>query len=316
MSDRRTSVRKPVLAHISITGGDTLAMNLEQPPHLLSPWLRRGSVALLHAQPKTGKTYLALNIALAVTTGDALLGWKPDRPGKSRRVLYIDAEMPLWLMQKRLKQLQCDEDNHDIHILSREQVIAANYGMPDLGSAKGQDELNTFIDHMDPDLIVLDSLSALIRSGTENERESWLPIEAWLQRQRALGRAVLMVHHQGKSGLQRGTSSRMEVLDAELSLKKAERGALELTIERIRDHDGPIGPALTLRLDIADGAARWRNVTRNKDELGSTRKQVLALMKKGNKPSHIAKLIKKSRATVNEHARALQEKGLIRDVAA
>jgi hypothetical protein len=307
----KMNTRKPALARIALTGGKTMLMDLRPPAHLLSPWLRRGSIALLHAQPKTGKTYFALKAALAVSAGDDFLGWKPGKPGRSRKVLYIDAEMPLWLMQKRLRQLGCDADNRDLVIVSREQAIASDLAMPDLGSKDGQEELNAYIDYIEPDLIVLDSLSALIRTGAENERESWLPIENWLQRQRAYQRAVLMIHHQGKSGLQRGTSSRMEVLDAELSLRKGERGALQLTLERVRDHDGPLVSPLTVRLEIGKEGASWRNVGRKAGELSPVRAQVCKLLKAGKKASEIAKVMSKARATIYEHERALKAAGLV-----
>src|SRR5262245_47664875 len=103
------------------------------PAQLLSPWLRRGSIALLHARPGTKKTYLALAIALAVSRGDSLLGWKPTVPGKARRVLYLDAEMPRWLLCKRLQQLEAGKIAGKVSILSRESLIDRGIPMPDLG---------------------------------------------------------------------------------------------------------------------------------------------------------------------------------------
>jgi putative DNA primase/helicase len=311
MSDRGSLTRKPMLARIALTGREVMEMELRQPAQLLSPWLRRGSIVLLHAQPKAGKTYFAIKTAIAVSRGESFLGWQPARPGRSRRVLYIDAEMPLWLMQKRLGQLAYEEDDN-LTILSREQSIACDYAMPDFGSKKGQEELDVYIDHVKPDLIVLDSLSALIRTGAENERESWLPIEEWLQRQRARDRAVLMVHHQGKSGLQRGTSSRIEVIDAELSLSKHPAG-LRVKIEKLRDHDEPINPIVNARLEIDNGSARWRKVKPNMRDvqLSETRAAVLTLLKDGLKPSGIAKRLSKDRKTVYGHQQALIAAGMI-----
>ena len=60
---------------------------------------------------------------------------------------------------------------------------------------------------------MVDSLSTLCRSGVENESESWLPVQEWALRLRRNGVSVLFVHHAGKSGKQRGTSRREDVLD-------------------------------------------------------------------------------------------------------
>lgn len=289
-----------------------MLMPLRPPAQLLSPWLQRGAVALLHAQPKTGKTYLALAVALAVANGAPLLGWQPSKPGRPRRVLYLDAEMPRWLLKKRLMQL--GSDSGDVAFMSREALILNGDTMPDLGSDEGREDLSALVEEFDPDLIVLDSLSALIRTGDENERGSWLPIEDWLQEQRARSRAVLMVHHQGKSGLQRGTSAREEVLDSCIAMTKHSHGSLRLTIERLRDHDGPVDRTITARLDIEAKTARWRKVGKAKTDDGDmsdTRSQVLTLKKQDVPNGTIARRLRLDRKTVYDHVKRLEGAGLV-----
>ena len=72
----------------------------------------------------------------------------------------------------------------------------------------------------DAELIVIDNLSALSRTGPENEGESWLPIASWALALRREGRAVLFVHHEGKNGQQRGSSRREDLLDVVISLTR------------------------------------------------------------------------------------------------
>ena len=53
------------------------------------------------------------------------------------------------------------------------------------------------------------------RRGTpnsENEARSWEPIQSWLLELRRRGLAVLLVHHDGKGGAQRGTSKSEDIL--------------------------------------------------------------------------------------------------------
>ena len=45
------------------------------------------------------------------------------------------------------------------------------------------------------ELLILDNLSALCRSGKDNEGESWLPVQEWLLRLRQRGITALLVHH-------------------------------------------------------------------------------------------------------------------------
>ena len=57
----------------------------------------------------------------------------------------------------------------------------------------------------------------------ENEADSWGPVQAWCLRQRAAGKSVLLIHHAGKGGGQRGTSRKEDVLDTVMSLKRADQ---------------------------------------------------------------------------------------------
>jgi len=93
-------------------------------------------------------------------------------------------------------------------------------------------------------LIVLDNLSTLIRSGKESESDSWLPVQEWVLRLRSKGKSVLLIHHAGKGGQQRGTSRREDVLDTVIVLKKPkyytpESGTcFEVHFEKNRGLDG------------------------------------------------------------------------------
>ena len=59
--------------------------------------------------------------------------------------------------------------------------------------------------------MVIDNLSTLCRYGRENESESWGPVQEWILGLRRRGLSVLLVHHAGKGGTQRGTSRREAV---------------------------------------------------------------------------------------------------------
>jgi hypothetical protein len=65
-------------------------------------------------------------------------------------------------------------------------------------SQAGQKAIDAYAN--DADLIIVDNLSTMARTGKENEGESWLPIQGWALRHRAQGRAVLFIHHSGKGG--------------------------------------------------------------------------------------------------------------------
>jgi hypothetical protein len=62
-------------------------------------------------------------------------------------------------------------------------------------------------------VLFLDNITTLFRSGAENEAESWASAEEWLMSLRNRRLAVVLLHHSGKNGTQRGTSRREVALN-------------------------------------------------------------------------------------------------------
>jgi AAA domain/Winged helix-turn-helix DNA-binding len=90
--------------------------------------------------------------------------------------------------------------------------------LPDLSHPQSQQFYDDVI--ADADLIVVDNISTLCRSIKENDADSWTPVQQWALAQRRAGKSVLFVHHAGKSGTQRGTSRKEDVLDTVISLRR------------------------------------------------------------------------------------------------
>ena len=192
-------------------------LNKEIPPrqNLLSPWLPSQGLCMIYATREFGKTWMALEIAYSVASGGSFLCWEAESPNG---VIYIDGEMPLSLFQERLsgiKQWRGQEISKPFNILSPD---VQEFGIPDLSSTEGQNEIDTLISD-EIKLVVLDNLSTLFRSGKEYDSDSWLPVQEWLLRLRSRGKSVLLIHHAGKSGQQRGTSRREDVLDTVITQK-------------------------------------------------------------------------------------------------
>ena len=75
---------------------------------LLGDWFSEGDCGFLFAARGTGKTWLALAMAQALSTGGKLGDWKAPAPVK---VLYVDGEMPPDLMRDRCEGLEASNDN-------------------------------------------------------------------------------------------------------------------------------------------------------------------------------------------------------------
>ena len=89
--------------------------------------------------------------------------------------------------------------------------------MPNLATPAGQALLDPLLSGVS--LIVIDNISTLASAGHDNDAESWTPVQGWLLKLRRRGLSVLLIHHAGKGGQQRGTSRREDVLDTVIALR-------------------------------------------------------------------------------------------------
>lgn len=201
----------------AILAADFLALELPPREMLLAPILPEKSISMLFGPRGLGKTFMGLGIAIAVASGAAFLRWTAPRPAK---VLYVDGEMPAKSLQARISELLKHADNpeparENLSILSADLV---GRSLPDLGAEEGRKALAPLVELAE--LIIIDNLSTLCRTGKENEAEGWAEIQAWALDQRRAGRSVLFIHHAGKTGEQRGTSKREDVMDTVIRLSR------------------------------------------------------------------------------------------------
>lgn len=289
---------------------DFLAKELPPRENVLSPWLPCQGLAMIHAPRGIGKTHVALNIAYAVASGGDFLGWSAP---KARRVLFLDGEMPASALQERLAEIvrasKIEAEPDRFHILTPD---LNRDGMPDLGDSKDQDELAPLVEGVE--LIVVDNISTLCRTGKENEAEGWLPVQGWALRMRAAGRSVLFVHHSGKTGLQRGTSRREDVLDTVIALRRPtdyrqEQGArFEVYFEKARGIYGkevePFEAALTTD---RQGLQVWGVKTVE----ACNRDRIATMLKDGMSQKDIALELGLSKSNVSYHAKNAKAEGRI-----
>ena len=205
----------PPLKAISME--EFLLSTLPERDYLLHPVIPEQGIVMLVAKRGIGKTFTALHMSLSVAGGLSLFNWHAP---KARRVLYVDGEMPAISMQERLAALATGMAAPP-HAMQNFSIITPDMQsrpMPDLATTYGQQALEPFLAGVD--LLVLDNLATLCRTGKENESQSWTPMQTWLLDLRRRGMAVLLVHHAGKSGDQRGTSAREDIMDTVISLRR------------------------------------------------------------------------------------------------
>jgi AAA domain-containing protein len=182
---------------------------------ILNPVFLLGSLNMIFAKRGVGKTHASLGIAYAAASGGDFFGWQASRPFKT---LFIDGEMPGSALQERLANIVSGSQKEPPENYFKILTIDANDGqMPDLSTFDGQQRIERLCD--ESELVVVDNLSCLARTGKENDAESWVILSEWALKLRSQGKCVIFIHHAGKGGQQRGTSKREDLLDVILELK-------------------------------------------------------------------------------------------------
>jgi putative DNA primase/helicase len=245
-----------------------------------------------------------------VACGSSFGKWQAP---KAAKVLYLDGELPGAVLQSRVAMQLPDMDPQPGYFrVFTPDLLPDGVPMPDLSTPEGQHVIDRIIEP-DTALVIIDNLSAWCRTGRENEAESWHPIATWILQLRRRGLAVLLVHHAGKAGQQRGTSKREDLLDVVIGLSRPKdyepsqgaRFVLEFT--KARNLTGDDAQSLELELGGTEVRAEWKFSTLE----ASTFDRVVALANEGLTQSEIATELDLNKSNVSRHMRRAIAEGLV-----
>jgi putative DNA primase/helicase len=233
------ALRPPQVTAMTID--EFLSRDFPPRENMLAPWLGLASLALMYATRGTGKTLVAHGVAWAVACGAGFLNWKAPRP---RRVLLIDGEMRAGDIKERFSNIRAvSELLPDPNFL---RIVAADTfrdGLPNLNNPDAQRRYTDVIGAAD--LVIVDNLSTLCPTIKENDADSWAPVVEWQLSLRRANKSVLLIHHAGKGGMQRGSSRKEDVLDTVISLRRppdyspTQGARFEVHFEKARGFYGP-----------------------------------------------------------------------------
>jgi RecA-family ATPase len=213
-----TMTKAPQSGLETITLGQLLDHPFRPREDLISPWLRQGESAMMWAAPGTGKTLLALTMAVMVAGGGSALGWSSPKP---RRVLFCDGEMSAEDLKERAAWLIGTVEGVD-QGAARENllILSRNWQKPDVrfpdmgkretkdGKPSDQDVYLQVARKHRAELVIADNFSTLAEVSDENEAAAMTPVLAFLLRLKQARIACILVHHSGKDGSNYRGSSR------------------------------------------------------------------------------------------------------------
>jgi len=134
---------------------------------LLGDWFCEGDCGFISAFRGTGKTWLALAMAQALSTGGKLGDWKAPAPVK---VLYVDGEMPPDLMRDRCEGLEASSDN--LQFLNHEILFERTGKVLNIADPEAQRAITARCMNTGVKVVFLDNLSTLASGMKENDADS------------------------------------------------------------------------------------------------------------------------------------------------
>ncbi|HEP9495760.1 TPA: AAA family ATPase [Pseudomonas aeruginosa] len=230
------------------------------PPKWLVPGvLTEGSLAAIYGAPESGKSFLAVDMSMAIAGGIDWHGRQVERGG----VLYIAAEGAPGL-GKRFRAWKMDRcaqgRRFDLHLMRDDLNLAAEKD----GGARAFAQ--AVADELGPlRLIVIDTLNQTAAGADENSAKDMGRYIASMKLLRnATGATVVVVHHSGKDlgkGM-RGSSALLGAMDTTVEVERASDGrSIKVAVKKQKDaeRESPmrfnlekVGDSLVLRPTVMD----------------------------------------------------------------
>ncbi|MEA3351974.1 MAG: AAA family ATPase [Chloroflexota bacterium] len=171
---------------------EDLAPNLSPIEWVWPGWLPRGMLTVLGAAPGAGKSFVGLDLAWRITTGEGFPDGSPI-PNSDANVLYIDGEAVPQILNERAEHYQIDR--------KRMYLLLPDSGEPiDFGTDKYRDRLINMVATLRPELVVVDSLSSIHSRGQNNVEDVRNLLSFFSQLAEAYRIGLVLIHHIRKPG--------------------------------------------------------------------------------------------------------------------
>jgi len=228
----------------------------DEPRWLVEPLWGAGAVGIIGGAPKSCKTWLALELAVAVASGQPCLGrFCVSRPGPA---LLFAAEDAPHQVKRRIESLararQADFETLDVRLIIENSLR--------LDRAQDLQRLHLTLARHRPKLLVLDPYVRLQRADENDARQVSAILSALRELSRTFETAVALVHHARKNGAElpgqalRGSGDFWAWGDSNLYVARRRDGLL-LTVEH---RSAPSPAPLCLQLLAPEGAQDDENI--------------------------------------------------------
>ena len=179
-----------------LKGSDYLFLPRGPETWLIEPLLPAGGLAMLYGDPKVGKSYAAIQLALGLHDGTGWLGFRVPRPS---RTVYIQLDTPRSLWGERLDALAGAGvvGIDDLFLADKETLNTWPF---DILRGDHQELLRNALRPLEPDCVIIDTLREA-HSGDENESTAMKAVVSSLVAA-VHPAALILIHHSKKPSLE------------------------------------------------------------------------------------------------------------------
>ena len=209
---------------IQMKDAEQLLAESDAKSYLIEPWLPVNTIVQVFGYSGHGKSLFVQHAMSALCAGRKYFG--PFEIGRPARVLYLDFEMGMSTIARRLIEMrQMHGDTQDrlniwTPFVDKKEI--------DLNQREGLMELQSWIEFVKPDVVVIDTLRSAYPGLAENSADEWSKVNKLALKIRNSGMSVIMLHHSNKPsehgvGREAGSTNQLTVLETQIRVAQVFR---------------------------------------------------------------------------------------------
>lgn len=212
------SAKENLLVPLAKTFADLLRTPLQPRKRILGNWLFQGDLGAIVASRGSGKTWVTMLIAKAISTAAPMGTW--DGPDEPLRVGIFDSEMAPEDLHGRAQA--CGLDGlESLLLLSYSDILQARRRPLNLADADDHELLLGWAREAKLDVLIVDNITTATSGISENDNSDFRDkIQPLFLGARAMGLTFITVGHAGRNGCWRGASAKEDLLDWTLLLAR------------------------------------------------------------------------------------------------
>jgi hypothetical protein len=212
-----------------------------------------GTVSILTSGSGAGKTTVALDIAANAICGSSFLGLHKV---ETCNVLYLSYDSSAKKVNERFCQLMHTGDRQSRK--EKNLYIFDSQQLPSLNTKEGMSFVSASIERYKTKFVIIDSFLACQKNTDSNSAKAREVIDSAQKLADAHSAAILFIHHFNKSGMQAGSHTITDAVNAAIELTVS--GSIR-TLSVVKDRMSLPNTAISFKIDCKDVQESYRLAT-------------------------------------------------------